>query len=65
MSKREATAVLMWAASQWYGGAGCGIRSVPTDEQRERIREAVIRLFPDTMRLEPTEQNLSNAGFRK
>jgi hypothetical protein len=43
MTLNEAIRVLMRAAARDAAGAGCGIRSLPSNEERSKIAEAMLR----------------------
>lgn len=64
MTFREALHVLIDAAAQHCAGSGTGLRAVATAEARERIRAAIVKVWPRVYGRDPDEQDLRNLGFR-
>ena len=43
MTLKKAIKIVMMAAERDVIGAGCGIRSIPSDTEVEKIRQALLR----------------------
>jgi len=43
---REAIIILIYHTSQNIKGVGCGIRTIPSDSEIERVAEAIEKVWP-------------------
>jgi hypothetical protein len=46
MTKREAIALLIEHAARNCAGVGCGIRALPSAEEKQRVAQAVRKVWP-------------------
>lgn len=46
MTTRKALQILIHHAAENQAGAGCGIRTMPSDKRRDEICEAVLKVWP-------------------
>lgn len=46
MSKKEAMQILIRHAAANCAGVGQGIRTMPSEQERERVKEAIVKLYP-------------------
>jgi hypothetical protein len=60
MTRREALQVLIKHAAADCNGAGTGIRTVPDRAERERVREAVKKLFREAYGREMDDSDAFN-----
>jgi hypothetical protein len=63
MTKRGAIQILISHASRHCAGAGTGIRSVVAPAEKESVRRAIARLFPDAYDREMDTNDARNLGF--
>jgi hypothetical protein len=64
MTFPEALRVLIAAAGRDCAGAGTGIRSLPSDAEKRRVRDAIVKVYPKAYGgREARDADLRNLGI--
>ena len=63
LTKPWALRTLIIYASKWVAGCGTGLRAILTEEDRKKVSVAVLILYKDAYRRQPSPSDLFNLGL--
>lgn len=63
MTKREALTILIRHAARDIGGVGCGVRPEIDEEAREKVRQAIKKLWREVYNFPIADTDLWNLGL--
>jgi hypothetical protein len=64
VTKREALHILIHHAAASCAGVGCGIRTLPSDDEKRRVRDAIAKVYRDAYGREMEDTDQRNLNLR-